>query len=418
MAIATASDLKKSLDRAIRNVPVTDIHTHLYAPCFGDLLLWGIDELLTYHYLAAETFRWAEISYAEFWALPKKAQADLVWKTLFVDHSPLSEACRGVLTTLERLGLDPGKRDLEAYRKYFARQSREKFIDAVFEKAGIRDCVMTNDPFDDRERPVWLGGYRADERFKAALRIDPILLWWDKAWPRLKEWGYDVAPDLSPRSLDETRRFLREWARRTRALYVGVSLPPTFAAPEESATGRVLEGAVLPVCEDLNLPLALMIGVKRQVNPALRLAGDGVGRSRVEAVESLCARYPRNKFMVTMLARENQHELCVAARKFRNLLVFGCWWFVNNPSIIDEMTRERLELLGPSFVPQHSDARVLDQVVYKWDHSKRLIGRVLLEKYSDLLEAGWKPRDEEIRRDVEGLFGGNFWSFLKKGLGP
>jgi hypothetical protein len=30
-----------------------------------------------------------------------------------------------------------------------------------------------------------------------------------------------------------------------------------------------------------------------------------------------------------MLSRENQHELCVVARKFRNVHIFGCWWFTN-----------------------------------------------------------------------------------------
>ena len=34
-----------------------DIHTHLYDPAMGKLLLWGIDELVTYHYLVAEVFR-------------------------------------------------------------------------------------------------------------------------------------------------------------------------------------------------------------------------------------------------------------------------------------------------------------------------------------------------------------------------
>ena len=42
--------------------------------------------------------------------------------------------------------------------------------------------------------------------------------------------------------------------------------------------------------------------------------------------------------MVSVLSRENQHELCVYARKFGNLLPFGCWWFVNNPSIVEEIT--------------------------------------------------------------------------------
>jgi len=146
------------------------------------------------------------------------------------------------------------------------------------------------------------------------------------------------------------------------------------------------------------------------------MAGDGMGRGSVEAVEYLCATFPKNKFMVTMLSRENQHQLCVAARKFRNLFVFGCWWFVNNPSIIEEMTRERLELLGTSFIPQHSDARVIDQVIYKWDHSKKIIGQVLAEKYAGLAASGWTPEESEVQRDVDRLFGGNFWSFLEKKL--
>ena len=44
---------------------------------------------------------------------------------------------------------------------------------------------------------------------------------------------------------------------------------------------------------------------------------------------------------------------------------------MNNPSVIEEITRERIELLGLSVIPQHSDARILDQLVYKWKHSRR-----------------------------------------------
>ena len=113
-----------------------------------------------------------------------------------------------------------------------------------------------------------------------------------------------------------------------------------------------------------------------------------------------------------MLSRENQHELCVVARKFPNLMIFGCWWFLNNPSIIDEMTRERLELLGFSMIPQHSDARVLDQLIYKWKHSRTVIAGVLTDKYSDLAAAGWRVSEKEIQRDVALLFGGIFENFV------
>lgn len=416
MAGSAFQEARELVDRAMTRAKITDIHTHLYAPGFGDLLAWGVDELLTYHYLIAEFFRQSEMPYDVFWALTKREQADAIWKALFVDSSPVSEACRGVVTVLHALGLDVGARDLASYRKFFAAQSRDAYIDLVFGKAGIKDCVMTNDPFDDAERPLWLKGVKPDPRFRAALRIDPVLLGWDKAWKRLHDWGYKTEHRLTPKTHREIQRFFREWAKRTGALYVGVSLPPTFSMPENTPTAHILERSLLPVCEELNLPLALMIGVKRQVNPLLRMAGDGMGRGSVEAVEYLCSAFPKNKFMVTMLSRENQHQLCVAARKFRNLLVFGCWWFVNNPSIIEEMTRERLELLGTGVIPQHSDARVIDQVVYKWSHSKRVIGEVLAGKYADLAASGWVVREEEVQRDVDRLFGGNFWSFLEKAL--
>ncbi|MGC9328614.1 MAG: glucuronate isomerase, partial [Candidatus Hinthialibacter sp.] len=154
-----------------------------------------------------------------------------------------------------------------------------------------------------------------------------------------------------------------------------------------------------------------MIGVKKLINPDLQLAGDSLGRANLECLENLCLKNPENRFLVTLLSRENQHELCVIARKFNNLLPFGCWWFMNNPSIIDEITRERFELLGWSFIPQHSDARVLDQLLYKWPHSRRLIANVLTDKYRDLLQGGWRVTEEEIQRDVKRLFQDNFETF-------
>jgi hypothetical protein len=232
----------------------------------------------------------------------------------------------------------------------------------------------------------------------------------------LAAWGYKVKPVLGEAVFKEVRRFLTEWVERMGALYLAVSLPPTFEMPEQSDRAALIEHCVLPVSREMNVPFAMMIGVKKLVNPDLQLAGDSVGKARIETVEHLCASYPKNKFLVTMLSRENQHELAVVARKFRNLMPFGCWWFLNNPSLVEEITRLRFELLGGSMLPQHSDARVLDQLIYKWQHSRRVIADVLYDKYCDLMETGWRVEEAEIRRDVEELFGGNFWGFLGREL--
>jgi len=406
------SSLRALVHQIVDETPVYDIHTHLYDAAFGDLLLWGIDELLIYHYLVAEAFRWTDLSYDQFWALSKSQQAEVVWQSLFLDHSPISEACRGVLTCLNALGFDVKKRDLAALRQHYAQWQPGEFITRACEVANVRKICMTNSPFDDLERPVWDRGFERDPRFVAALRIDPLLLDWVNTAPKLQAWGYDVSPELNTKTFDGIRRFLGDWTKRIDSQYCMVSLPPEFQFPGNDATSQIIEHAIMPHGREYNQAFALMIGVRRQVNPLLRLAGDSVGTGDVGAVERLCAAFPENKFLCTMLARENQHAMCVAARKFRNLHIFGCWWFMNIPELIDETTRLRLELIGTSVTPQHSDCRVLDQLVYKWRHSRGIIANVLGDKYEDLAATGWEPTRTEIERDVRDLLGGALEKFV------
>lgn len=157
-----------------------------------------------------------------------------------------------------------------------------------------------------------------------------------------------------------------------------------------------------------------MIGVRRQVNPRLRLAGDGAGKADLRAVDALCRDFPENRFFVSVLSRENQHELCVYARKFNNLMPFGCWWFLNNPSIVDEITRERIEMLGTSFIPQHSDARVLEQLIYKWRNTRRTLAPILVETYRLTMEDGRRVSRHDIEHDVCSLFRSNFEKWTPK----
>ncbi|HWE95829.1 MAG TPA: hypothetical protein VG269_17825 [Tepidisphaeraceae bacterium] len=436
--IINRNDILPAVQRALAAQPVTDLHTHLYSPGFGTpvanatgitdpsgLMLWGVDELVTYHYLVAEVFRAVpatRLPYEQFWKMSTPQRADHIWNHLFVERTPISEACRGVLTTLQRLGLDPNERTLEPYRKFFSSQDPGKHIDRVMEVANVRSITMTNPVFDDNERQRWLSDPEIlyDPRFRAVLRIDPMLRDYPAAAKKMSEWGYDAGTEIDSRTVEEARRFLREWIDRQDAIYLAVSLPPEFRYPAEAddATARagqaMLEKVVLPVCAEHGLPFAMMIGSRLRVNPALRDGGDMVGNADVASVVNLCREFSGNKFLVTMLARENQHELCVAARKFGNLMVFGCWWFVNNPSLIEEITRMRLELLGTSFIPQHSDARVLDQLVYKWEHSRRIIGKVLADKYADLAATGWRVTRGTIERDVKLLLADNFEDFLER----
>ena len=114
----------------------------------------------------------------DFYALTKRDQADLIWDSLFVKRSPLSDACRGVLTVLSRLGATTGKSgrrrsgrggtkekeaaeedeadwDLDSVRDWYRTRyprdkegigAAERFSEDVYRTAGVRYAVMTNVP--------------------------------------------------------------------------------------------------------------------------------------------------------------------------------------------------------------------------------------------------------------------------------
>jgi hypothetical protein len=313
---------------------------------------------------------------------------------------------------LHRLGLEIGRPSLETYRAYFREQKPAEQVDRVLKLANVQTVVMTNDPLDAQEREIWMRGFEGDPRFEAALRIDPVLLNWPDVCGPLSTLGYAVAPEMSPATLREAGRFISDWLDRLRAMYIAVSLPPDWRYPDDSPSTRILQQVLLPIARERSIPFAMMIGVRRQVNPQLRMAGDSLGCADLASLDRICVDNPSNRFLVTVLSRENQHGLAVAARKHRNLMIFGCWWFVNNPSLIDEITRMRMELLGTSFIPQHSDARVLEQLIYKWDHSRKIVARVLTDKFADLAASGWPVSRDEIKRTAHQLLNGNCQAYL------
>jgi hypothetical protein len=409
-----AEKIACAVQDVLNAAPCVDMHTHLYSPGLGRFGLWGIDELVTYHYLEAEFFRFSDMTPESYWLLSKKQQADAIWQKLFVENSPISEATRGVVAVLKAFELPTNSRDLREAREFFKRQKHDAHVSNVFRMAGVTSAVMTNDPLDLAEVSMWMNGIEDDPRFQASMRLDRLLREWSDPWPQLAAQGYDVDDRASARSIKQIRRFLSDWYQRMRPVYMAVSLPDEFQFPEDTVRGRVLREAVLPSCREFSIPLSLMIGVRKQVNPRIRLAGDAVGKADLRVLERLCTEFSENRFLVSVLSRENQHELCVYARKFSNLMPFGCWWFLNNPSIVEEITRERLEMLGASFIAQHSDARVLEQVIYKWRNTRRTLSEILSGTYRLAWDDGRGVTRQDIERDVRRLLRSNFENFAAR----
>ncbi|KAF4043181.1 hypothetical protein GN244_ATG04663 [Phytophthora infestans] len=426
--LATREEVATFVREAVASVQIIDVHTHLFPPSHGKLMLWGVNELLTYHYLVAEFLQTAAMQVEEFNSYSKERQAALIWQHLFVDRSPVSEACRGVLTTLHLLGLDHlvAKRDLAAIQEWFKQQDADEYVDTVFRLSGLKYAVMTNIPFEPEEARHWLGDPSTNtpppvwsrKYFRSALRVDQVLL---------GDWA-SIGPTLDvlklPHTLAGVRTLLEKWIDIMKPEYFMSSVPIFFEYPDENAPksaadalpngAELLLQVLLPLAEEKKLPIALKFDSVRPINARYGVAGDGVKPSNVDILIKLCNNFPRVKFLATFLSRVNQHEVTVTANKFRNLHLYGCWWYCNNPSIIEELTRMRIEILGTAFTSQHSDARVLDQLIYKWSHSRDVIGEVLVDMYEKLFATGWKVSKRDIERDVQRLFGQSYEDFMDK----
>jgi len=438
---------ERQLEEAVRQevdaAEAVDLHTHLFSVGHhgGQTMQYGIDALLTYHYLVSEFLATAHIDPEDFYRLPQREQADLVWHGLFIKASPISEHCRGVLTTLAALGLreEVAARDLEAIRRWYAGQNPDMFNEKMMRLARLRYVVTSHDVFDAQETASCLSPPAAAHRYRGMLALDKLF---EGDWSAVCQLLTQVG---EPRTLRGVAQLLGRCVAALHPMFLTAATPHDFdysaagAADDGSSQewlldapldpiegdgprklpshGDLLDLVVLPLCKKAKLPLSLRMGTRRGLCSALRLAGDGVGSAQLASLAQLCRSYPGVKFMATVLSRSDQHEVAVMAGKFQNLHLWGCWWYCNNPSVVSEVTSLRMELLGTGFTFQASSARVHDQLIYKWIHSRALLARALTSKYSELMATGWRLSRGDIRRDVSRLLGGSFEEFVAKRIG-
>src|SRR5947199_365422 len=145
-----------------------------------------------------------------------------------------TEAARGVVSVLDEFGLDSRAQNLKEARDFFNSRNLLDQVDWVLETARVSDVVMANDPLDEIEAEIWRNGGNPDRRFHTSLRLDSLLNEWPDAARILASQGLHVNTGLSGSTIAELRRFLDNWIKRMRPLYLAISLPADFKFPDEN----------------------------------------------------------------------------------------------------------------------------------------------------------------------------------------
>lgn len=345
-----------------------DFHTHLFPPSWKNLCESGLVAILDYHYLHAELLRVAYLDPEEFLNMSKQNRAELIWNELILRNTKfLSTAVRGVKLILSSLGISD-QLDFEKALSLFEELVQTQGYDAkIFELAGLDAVVMTNDIFDQEELSSLLIPFDT-ERYICSFRLDAVFQS-ENMDLSLHYMGnvFKIGSD------EDLISFMGKIILGNNPVYLALSL--NSSCFENKWFVERLD-SVIEFCKSNSIGISLMCGVKRRINPTIGLAGDGEERFNLGLLHNYLRSYPEVRFFITVLNLNDQYSLCVLARKFRNVIPFGIWWFQNHIPQIRAITNMRINMLGNTFIPQHSDARVLEHLIYKWDDTRQALGQL------------------------------------------
>jgi len=165
-----------------------------------------------------------------------------------------------------------------------------------------------------------------------------------------------------------------------------------LSASEMRNVSSFAMGCALSLAEEHDLPFQLMVGVRRPVAgaspPDYAIAG-----FETRALVSLCPlihRFRNVNFDIFLANRVQSHELTVIAKNYPNVFVSGYWWYTFYPDIIEQILRERLQMLPRNKIGGFfSDAYVVE-----WTYAKASMVRLQLAKVlAEMVEDGYYTED-------------------------
>lgn len=334
-----------------------DFHSHLY-PETDIRYKAGLIDLLNYHYFYGEYAKARKYSSQEmgvFLKMPAEDKAKLIWEYIFVHKrkDELSHAGLGVIEIINTLL--PNKFSFSESRNEICENFQDVLsayktpsIEEIFNITGLSYTIGTYEPGETLPTSPFI---------KGAVRIDSCH---ETSYPDIDE----SAEYYSLSCETHSDVFSTRMRNNKITLY---SLMTHFYY--EKKFTKFLKSLI-----DAGKSLWLMLGVARNINSFMGLGGDSIGLCDMRVVEMFAKKFPELNIKFSILDINQLNRAIVAERIFPNLSFQYPWWFnVNTIDVNMYLTKSR-EILGKrkSEIEFYSDARVLEQLIYKYNFFKSL----------------------------------------------
>lgn len=408
-----SEETKHLIWAAAHETPAADVRTFLPPPGIGNdkLPASGVDNLLTSPPVLAEFFRrrppaiqseaadieTSQEAYVK--SLTRPELADIVWRQLFVDNPPMSEACRTVLTTLGLWGIDVGSGDLRVLREQSGSLPDAERFEKSMKQANLELVLYPVEALEHDGAAAPVPGYRP------IIGLNCLFRDWKESARKLRALGFAVKGKVDDFAPLELRRYLA--GEIDRLSPAGMTLDwPVRHQPQDDGIGRLVREAALPLCRERGLPFFLAAGDWRGRPEDCPLAPD------IETLSPLWEGNPDIRFLLYPVHMNQLHSACLASAKHRNVLLGGPESPVLVPSWLETFTRFRLEAAGSAFHYCHSGAETPEELVGRWAHLRWVLGVALIRRYTELWRTGWRYEEEDIHREVKAILSGNARTML------
>lgn len=422
------SELSRRLGAEVSKMPVIDPHTHLQHKSPSAQFIGNI---FGYHYIKME------LSTAGM-DVERLMDDSLPPDTFLKNALPFIPRIRntttwwGFMTICNALGFEDATIHEGNWEKLCEvaaeTMESEKWYRKALDSINIKRSFLTNPPDEDMEGCDM-------EAFVPSLRTDEWVLNVHEDATREK---LEKLTDSSVTSLRDMKVAIHQVAQRFISLgaaSMAISLPPDFQvflvdeadavaiydkilrkkrlSDDEFARLRThMLYSLFEICDELNLPFQMMLGVDRGIH--LRLGWDGFSTDlgMMKTFRDALNRFPNVKMVFSILNTILTHELAIYAKTFANCYAAGHWWYTFYPCIIKPMILERLQAVPyPKLIGWYSDSYYVEWTIAKI----KLYIRTLANALAEIVEDGYM--DEDMALEVaKALLWDNNAEIFKLGL--
>ncbi len=400
--LTNESEYRAGFRAAIEGEKFGDAHSH-WDPIYG---FEGLIQAAAYHYLDGEAAALRRLSRSEQAAhksLDVEARARANLEAIFADGAlPVSTAACGWIRMANMLGLDvtqPPGEILDEFKARYGDMPKQEYRAMIFGKSRVRTITGTQSIFlpseaklycDDDAMTGWDPVCDTAIRFDEALRKPELLA------EAAKLADFPLAggnPESEPTraALKALANFhIERFRKHSRVRYISASLSEkdrffdTADRPSQSRFAIVMRDVIIPLAKENGLPVFLMPYVRRGVNPEAGASGDCVSMGDVDDLIRFISENPDVSFILTGLHPLLDYTFAFLTRACPNVRIIGFWWGNLNSNEVRRQIQQRMEFVGTAWFGLNSDARILDQILYKWedymDDLEHVLATIILPK--------------------------------------